>query len=223
MVPLLGTGYAAVVGPVTALRGPATPAAGGAVRRFTLTARTAAVTLSSGRRVAAWTFDGQVPGPAVTATEGDLVEVRLRNADIGPGVTLHWHGYDVPSGDDGVPGLTQDAMLPGHEFTYRFRALQTGRYWYHTPEVSDRGVKIGLYGMLVVSPRSPGNAPETDLALPVHTFGGTAALGTRDRRFDRRVAPGAAVRLRLVNIDDAPHRLTLAAPRSGSPRSTAGT
>ncbi|MET9068201.1 multicopper oxidase family protein [Streptosporangium sandarakinum] len=146
------------VRPVTALRGPSEPAPGGTTRRFALTARTTTVTLSSGRRVAAWTFDGKVPGPPITAVEGDLVEVRLRNADVTSGVTIHWHGYDVPAGEDGVPGLTQDAVRPGQEFTYRFLADQVGTYWYHTHEVSDIGVRKGLYGMLVVTSRAGGPA-----------------------------------------------------------------
>ncbi|WP_433541263.1 multicopper oxidase family protein [Streptosporangium sandarakinum] len=145
---------------MTSLRGPSEPAPGGTTRRFALTARTATVTLSSGRRVAAWTFDGKVPGPPITAVEGDLVEVRLRNADVTSGVTIHWHGYDVPAGEDGVPGLTQDAVRPGQEFTYRFLANQVGTYWYHTHEVSDIGVRKGLYGMLVVTRRAGGPADQ---------------------------------------------------------------
>ncbi|MET8154810.1 multicopper oxidase domain-containing protein [Sphaerisporangium sp. NPDC005289] len=198
--------------PVTALRGPAAPAPGGTVRRYELTARTATVTLSSGRKVAAWTFNGTVPGPPITATEGDLVEVRLRNADISAGVTLHWHGYDVPAGEDGVPGLTQDSVRPGQEFVYRFRALQVGTYWYHTHEVSDKGVKMGLYGALVVTRCGPA-PPGADLPLPVHTFAGRTVLGDHDRPIERRVAPGTAVRLRLVNTDNTPHRFTLAGAR----------
>ncbi|GAA4212057.1 multicopper oxidase family protein [Microbispora amethystogenes] len=195
--------------PVTDFRGPAEPAPGGTVRRFTLTARTATVTLSSGRKVAAWTFDGQVPGPPITATQGDLVEVRLRNADITEGVTLHWHGYDVPSGEDGVPGLTQEAVPPGGEFVYRFLAAQTGTYWYHTHEVSDIGVRMGLYGMFVVAPRGSATTG-VDLTLPVHTFAGTTVAGDHDQPILQGVAPGTPVRLRLVNTDNTPHRFTLA-------------
>jgi FtsP/CotA-like multicopper oxidase with cupredoxin domain len=196
------------VAPAT-LRGPVTPPENGTVRRFTLTARTATVTLSSGRKVAAWTFDGQVPGPPITATEGDLVEVRLRNANIRAGVTLHWHGYDVPAGEDGVPGLTQDAVLPGQEFVYRFVADQVGTYWYHTHEVSDRGVRMGLYGTLVVTPRGA-PAPGLDMTVPVHTLAGTTVLGNHDGPVNQRVAPGTPVRLRLVNTDNTPHWFTLA-------------
>jgi FtsP/CotA-like multicopper oxidase with cupredoxin domain len=196
--------------PVSAVRGPnpaTAEAAGVPVRRFTLTARIAEVTLSSGRRVRAWTFDGQVPGPAIRVTQGDLVEVTVRNLDITDGVTLHWHGYDVPVGEDGVAGMTQDAVLPGREFVYRFLADTAGTYWYHTHEVSDPGVRLGLYGMFVVLPR-PGVAG-LDLTLPLHTFGSTFAVGDRDEPTTHSVAPGTAVRLRVVNTDSAPHRLML--------------
>ncbi|GAB3909106.1 multicopper oxidase family protein [Microbispora bryophytorum] len=210
---LASEGSASLMGaetrPVTDLRGPAAPPPGGAVRRFELTARTATVTLSSGRKVPAWTFNGQVPGPPLTAVQGDLVEVRLRNADITSGVTLHWHGYDVPSGEDGVPGLTQEAVPPGGEFVYRFVAAQVGTYWYHTHEVSDLGVRMGLYGTLVVTPK--GTAAEgLDLTLPVHTLGGVTVTGDRDQPLVRQAAPGTPVRLRLINTDNTPHRFTLA-------------
>ncbi|WP_432926596.1 multicopper oxidase family protein [Microbispora sp. CA-135349] len=210
-----GESASAVAGPdrpVTALRGPAAPPPGGSVRRFELTARTATITLSSGRKVSAWAFNGQVPGPPITAVQGDLIEVRLRNADITSGVTLHWHGYDVPSGEDGVPGLTQEAVPPGGEFVYRFVAAQAGTYWYHTHEVSDLGVRMGLYGTLVVTPKE-GAAAGTDLTLPVHTFGGTTVTGDRDQPLARQIAPGTPVRLRLINTDNTPHRFTL----SGTP------
>ncbi|GII58398.1 hypothetical protein Pth03_67870 [Planotetraspora thailandica] len=195
--------------PVTSFRGPDSPSPGGVVRRYSLTARTATVTLSSGQKVAAWTFDGKVPGPPITANVGDLIEVRLRNADIASGVTLHWHGYDVPAGEDGVPGLTQEAVMPGQEFVYRFLADRQGTYWYHTHEVSSLGVKMGLYGTLLVGPPPAG----VDLALPVHTFAGRTVVGDRDQPLDRQAAPGTPVRLRLINTDDTPHRFTL----SGTP------
>jgi len=192
---------------VTDLRGPTTPGPGGQVRRFTLTARQTTITLSSGRSVRAWAYNGQVPGPPITATKGDLIEVTLRNADIERGVTLHWHGYDVPPAEDGAPGLTQDAVRPGGEYVYRFRADQVGTYWYHTHQVSDRGVRMGLYGTLVVT-AAP--ASGLDLTVPVHTFSGRLVLGTHDQPDTRRVAPGTPVRLRLVNTDSTPHRFTLA-------------
>ncbi|MDG4809579.1 multicopper oxidase family protein [Micromonospora sp. WMMD1120] len=171
-------------------------------RLFTLTAATATVRVS-GRDVAAWAFNGQVPGPELTATVGDVVQVTLRNRDIGRGVTLHWHGYDVPNGQDGVPGVTQAAVLPGEEFVYRFRAEQAGTYWYHTHSVSDVGVRRGLYGVLVVRPQPPTGL---DLTVPVHTLAGLALPPARSEQ----VRAGAPVRLRLINTDSTTHRYALA-------------
>jgi FtsP/CotA-like multicopper oxidase with cupredoxin domain len=194
---------ATVVVPVSSLTGPDTPAPGGTVRRFTLTARTATVRLPSGREVAAWTFNGQAPGPELTAEQGDLIEVTLTNVDIADGVTLHWHGYDVPNAEDGAPGLTQDAVLPGQTFHYRFRADQAGTYWYHTHEVSDRGVRMGLFGALVVRPRGA-PASDVDVTLPMHTFDGSFEAGSIPP-----VRAGSTVRLRLVNTDNTPRLVDL--------------
>ena len=80
--------------------------------RFELTARAADVRLASGHVVHALTFNGRSPGPALRVRRGDLVEVALRNADVSQGVTVHWHGVDVPSAEDGVAGVTQNAVLP---------------------------------------------------------------------------------------------------------------
>ena len=54
------------------------------------------VRLASGRTVAALSFNGTVPGPELRVREGELVEVTLRNRDVAGGVTVHWHGVDVP-------------------------------------------------------------------------------------------------------------------------------
>ncbi len=196
-----GTGAVAL----TDLAGADGPAPGGARRSFTLTARTATVRLESGREVAAWTFDGTLPGPPITVTEGDFVEVHLVNQNIDDGVTLHWHGYDVPCAADGVAGLTQHPVTPGQRFTYRFRADQVGTYWYHTHHVSHVGVRRGLYGHLVVKPRADPGA--LDLTLSVHTFdGGSAIVGGSS---EHMAAPGTPMRLRLLNTDSDPRRLAL--------------
>ncbi|WP_084956425.1 multicopper oxidase domain-containing protein [Thermoactinospora rubra] len=95
-------------------------------RRFTLTAQAATVTLPSGRPFPALTFNATAPGPLLRVRQGDHVEVTLRNRLPDRGVTLHWHGVHVPNGEDGVPGVTQDAVAPGGEHVYRFTAQQPG-------------------------------------------------------------------------------------------------
>ncbi|MFE9694312.1 multicopper oxidase domain-containing protein [Micromonospora sp. NPDC005806] len=214
-----GPGRSSSPGPavsVADLRGSGAPAPGGTRRQYVLTAQTATVRLPSGREIQAWTFNGQAPGPAITATVGDLIEVTLRNTDIDDGVTLHWHGYDVPCGEDGAPGVTQDVVAPGGEFVYRFRAEQVGTYWYHTHQASHRGVRRGLYGTLVVTPRgqqvdhADASTGQLDLTLPVHTFDGVVVIADQDGRADHTAPPGTRVRLRLINTDSDPHRFALA-------------
>ena len=95
----------------------------------------------------------RVPGPALVAHQGDLVQVTLTNVDVPDGVTLHWHGVDVPNAEDGVAGVTQDAVRPGARWVYRFVAPEAGTYWYHSHQVSDPQVKGGLFGTFVVLPR----------------------------------------------------------------------
>ncbi|ADB31120.1 multicopper oxidase type 3 [Kribbella flavida DSM 17836] len=206
------TGHSPSTLSVADLRGARAPGPGGTTVRRVLTAQSATVRLSSGQAVDAWTYNGQAPGPAIVATQGDLIEVTLRNKDIEDGVTLHWHGYDVACGEDGVPGLTQPVVTPGEEFRYRFRADQLGTYWYHTHQASHIGVRKGLYGTLVVHPRVR-QERQLDLTLPLHTFGDTLVVADQDGHTDHTAEAGTPVRLRLINTDPDPHRLTL----SGTP------
>jgi FtsP/CotA-like multicopper oxidase with cupredoxin domain len=175
------------------------PRAAQADAHFELTARSAQIRLVSGRIVHALTFNGTSPGPELRVRQGDLVEVVLRNEDVADGVTIHWHGVDVPNAEDGVAGVTQDAVLPGESYTYRFRAEQVGTFWYHSHQVSSSEVRRGLFGVLVIEARDL--PPGTDLALTAHTFDGIPTLNGDDRLAHRHVATGTHVRLRLVNTD----------------------
>ena len=187
---------------VAALRGRGTPDV-----RFTLTAGHAKVRLPSGRVLDGLAFDGRIPGPELRVRQGDVVEVTLVNRDIRDGVSIHWHGVDVPNGEDGVAGMTQDAVPVGGRFTYRFRAEDAGTYWYHSHQRSADEVRRGLFGALVVEPRDP--PPGDDLVVAAHSFGGPVALLPSGGRMHRRVAPGTPVRLRLLNADDHAHEFGL--------------
>jgi FtsP/CotA-like multicopper oxidase with cupredoxin domain len=182
---------------------PGAPAA-----KFTLSAQAATVRLPSGREVEALTFNGSVPGPELRVREGELVEVTLVNRDVDAGVSIHWHGVDVPNAEDGVAGVTQDAVLPGDRYVYRFRPDRAGTFWYHAHQTSSSEVRRGLFGVLVVEPRtSP--AQLVDLALPSHELGGVPTLAGSDLQQRRSVPAGARVRVRLINTDNSPQRFTV--------------
>ena len=201
---------------VADLHGPAT---GAPDARFELTARKAKIHLSSGRTIDALTFTSAAPptppgllhtsGPELRVKQGDLVEVVLRNEDVDDGVTIHWHGVDVPNAEDGVAGVTQDAVLPGESYTYRFRAEQVGTFWYHSHQIASEEVQRGLFGALVIEPR---DAPRTDLDLiaVAHTFDGIPTLNGNESPGRQKVAAGTPVRVRLVNSDSVLHRVTVA-------------
>ena len=88
----------------------------------TLTAREETVDLAGegDRSLDGITLNHQSPGPVITARAGDLVEVTLVNESVDSGITLHWHGVDVPNAEDGVAGVTQDAVQQGDDYVYRF-------------------------------------------------------------------------------------------------------
>jgi FtsP/CotA-like multicopper oxidase with cupredoxin domain len=174
--------------------------------RLTLTARKQAFRLASGQRVDGYTVNGTSPGPVIHAVEGQLVEVRLVNKSVPDGITLHWHGVDVPNAEDGVAGVTQDAVPMGKSLVYRFVADHVGTYWYHSHQVSHTQVQRGLLGALIVSPKAPVPQNIDQLAL-LHVYGGLATLNgsTRPLRVDAQ--DGQTVRVRVINTDNASRRL----------------
>ena len=144
-----------------------------------------------------YTLNHTSPGPRIVAKQGDLVQVTLRNENVADGITLHWHGVDVPNAEDGVAGVTQDAVGPGQSFVYRFVAKDAGTYWYHSHQVSHEQVRKGLYGVLVVQPTP------TDVVAAVHTYDKVRTVN--GEYGERRVqAPGPIARVRLINTDNGP-------------------
>jgi FtsP/CotA-like multicopper oxidase with cupredoxin domain len=178
--------------------------------RFTLLARHADVRLASGGTTEALTFNGRVPGPELRVHQGDLVEVTLLNKDVGEGVSVHWHGVDVPNAEDGVAGVTQDAVPPGGRHVYRFRAEQVGTFWYHSHQVASKQVRRGLLGALVIEARGPAPNSSFDRVMVAHELGGRPTLDGSETLRRQPVPRGADVRLRLINAENSPRRFSLA-------------
>jgi FtsP/CotA-like multicopper oxidase with cupredoxin domain len=180
------------------------PAAGDPDVAVDLAARAASFDLVSGERIEGYTLNGTSPGPEIRAHQGDLVEVTLSNVDVPDGVTLHWHGVDVPNAEDGVAGVTQDAVAPGEEHVYRFVAEDAGTYWYHSHQVSHAQVRGGLFGTFVVLPAE--GADEQDVVAPVHTYSGRRTVAGSTGVTSVDAAAGTPVRVRVVNTDNGPLR-----------------
>jgi FtsP/CotA-like multicopper oxidase with cupredoxin domain len=162
----------------------------------TLIARKQKFTLPSGENVDGFTLNGSSPGPLIQARQGDLVEVTLVNESVPDGATLHWHGIDVPNAEDGVAGVTQDAVPVGGKHVYRFTAKDQGTYWYHSHQVSSEEVRDGLFGTIVI-----GGAPG-DVVAAIHTYDGKRTINGRTGQQRLDVAAGKKVRVRVVNTDN---------------------
>jgi FtsP/CotA-like multicopper oxidase with cupredoxin domain len=166
---------------------------------FTLTARQQRFRLASGEEIDGYTVNGTSPGPTLRVVQGQLVEVTLVNADVSAGVTLHWHGVEVPNAEDGVAGVTQDAVAVGSTKTYRFVADHAGTFWYHSHQVSHTQVQRGLLGALVIEPPTRGMR---DVLALSHVYGGKSTLNGRVGTDTVPARPGEKVRVRVLNTDN---------------------
>ena len=131
----------------------AAPAAGNAQvltgNRFELTLEEVEVNFTGKRRMAT-TINGSLPGPTLRMKEGEQITIRVTNK-MSVTSSVHWHGLILPSNMDGVPGLSFAGIKPGESFTYQFKAVQSGTYWYHSH--SGYQEQTGLYGSIVIEPR----------------------------------------------------------------------
>jgi CopA family copper-resistance protein len=106
----------------------------------------------TGRARIATAVNGQLPAPLLRWREGDTVTLRVTNR-LPVRSSIHWHGILLPAVMDGVPGLSFPGIAPGETFVYRFPVQQSGTYWYHAH--SGFQEQIGLYGPIVIEPRTP--------------------------------------------------------------------
>jgi FtsP/CotA-like multicopper oxidase with cupredoxin domain len=105
-------------------------------------------TIAAGATIQAWAFNGQVPGPVIEGRVGDVLEVTLTNRLPEP-TAIHWHGLRLPASMDGTE-MVQRLVQPGESFTYRFKLLDAGTFWYHPHANETVQLERGLYGALIV-------------------------------------------------------------------------
>jgi plastocyanin len=96
----------------------------------------------------------RVPGPEIRVREGDTVILHLENLNGLPH-TLHLHGGLMEWESDGVDYLTQFPTLNGQSFTYTFKDLKAGTYWYHCHVDGAHHIDFGMYGAFIVEERDP--------------------------------------------------------------------
>jgi len=108
-------------------------------------------------------YGGSVPGPTLRVQEGSTVTVRAtHHGDID--ATVHWHGLRLENQFDGTHE-TQAPVPVGDSFTYEVHCPDPGVYWYHPHVREDYGQELGLYGNILVVPKTPDYWPPADREL----------------------------------------------------------
>ena len=103
-----------------------------------------------GKVVKAWSYNGQVPGPAIKVQPNDKLRITLKN-NTPMGQDIHWHGISTPFGQDGVAPITQPLVEPGASYTYEFTAPPNHEMgMYHPHNGGAISVVNGMYGQFQV-------------------------------------------------------------------------
>jgi manganese oxidase len=131
----------------------------GDTKVFELTAEKVRWRLLPEVSVVALAYNGQIPGPAIRARQGDTVRIILRNR-LDEATTIHWHGIELPNAMDGVPDVTQRPVAPGEDFTYEFTLNQAGTFMYHSHFEATQATR-GLGGVFIIEPNG-GDAVQAD-------------------------------------------------------------
>ncbi len=123
-------------------------------KEFHLVAEPVIREIAPGMKARLWGYNGQSPGPTIEVVEGDQVRLFVTNK-LPEHTTIHWHGQRLPSGMDGVGGMSQPHIKPGQTFVYEFVARRPGTFMYH-PHADDMvQIAMGMMGMWVTHPKEP--------------------------------------------------------------------
>ena len=124
------------------------------VKEFHLIAEPVVREMAPGMSANLWGYNGQSPGPTIEAVEGERVRLFVTNR-LPEHTTIHWHGMLLPSGMDGVGGLTQPQIPPGKTYVYEFDLKKSGTFMYHPHADEMVQMAMGMMGFFVVHPRDP--------------------------------------------------------------------
>jgi FtsP/CotA-like multicopper oxidase with cupredoxin domain len=130
------------------------------VKVFHLVAEEVNHEFAPGLKAKCWGYNNGVHGPTIEAVQGDRVRIYVTNK-LPEATTVHWHGLILPSGMDGVSGISQPPIGVGETFVYEFTLLQHGTFMYHSHHDSMTQEALGLTGMFIIHPRKD-ESPKVD-------------------------------------------------------------
>jgi manganese oxidase len=180
----------------------------GTTKVFRLTTEKIRWETKEGHLVDAMAYNRMIPGPVLRVTEGDRVRIIVTNQMDEPHTT-HWHGLFVPLGMDGVPGISQDPILPGESFTYEFTAKPSGTRLYHSHFNAMTQEGSGLYGMFIIEEKNPPAERRSDREELMLLGDGTLGFVINGKEFPLiepiHMKLGERVRVRMANLGGMYH------------------
>jgi len=154
-----------------------------------------------------------VPGPTLDLTRGKRVAITVVN-QAHEAVSVHWHGIELESYPDGVPGWSGFGksvlpfIMPGDSLTVKFTPPRSGTFMYHSHSNEMQEIASGLYGAIIV--RDPGSRPDSAERTLLFSDGGPTVnfftagppvlLNGKVKADTIDVPAGVPTRLRLINI-----------------------
>lgn len=120
------------------------------VVEFNVTGESVKLPIMGGKTYNAMTFSGQVPGPTLRVTQGDVVKMTLTI----PAGEVTGHGNDMHASQ--MSSSNFESINPGESKTYCYIAQVAGTFKYHCSGVKligmDQHVLSGMYGIAIVDP-----------------------------------------------------------------------
>jgi hypothetical protein len=167
--PAVGGGHPYV--PVTTLNGCTLPYVMKAgVKEFHLVAEEIDHEFAPGCKAKCWGYNGSTPGPTIEAIEGDRIRLLVTNK-LPEHTSMHWHGILLPSGMDGVGGLSQPDIQPGETYAYEFTLRQHGTHMYHPHADEMTQMAVGMMGMFIIHPKDgEAEAIDRDFVILLHNW-----------------------------------------------------
>jgi FtsP/CotA-like multicopper oxidase with cupredoxin domain len=164
-----------------------------------------------------------IPGPLLLLTRGEHTAVEIVNRTREE-TSVHWHGMELESYYDGVPGWggddkrTTPPIRPNESFVAHMTPPRAGTFIYHTHWHDEHQLSSGMSGPLVVLEPGKTYDPEVErmvfvsVAPPTEKVSDPILINGSLTPVPLQMKVGNTYRLRLVNItaDNGNFDVTLA-------------
>jgi FtsP/CotA-like multicopper oxidase with cupredoxin domain len=147
-----------------------------------------------------------IPGAPIIVTQNEPIAITIVN-HTPDGTSVHWHGLEIESYDDGVAGFDGDAhrtaplIQPHDSFTVQLTPPRAGTFIYHSHYDDIRQQGGGLYGAFIVLPPGTRWDAQHERVIIFGEARDTSAIKINGVDHPTiAMQRGATYRLRLINI-----------------------